>query len=80
MEGAQLGPALAECLPDYELAFEGAGEEAAATFYACNATRALHARFGDMLHHIHDLEVRAAPLHCMSHAHPLPLGNLQEVT
>lgn len=60
VEGARLGPALADCLPDYELAFEGAGEEAAATFYSCNATRALHARFGDMLHRIQDLEARSA--------------------
>jgi hypothetical protein len=60
VEGARLGPALAECLPDYEIAFEGAGEEAGAMFYACGATRALHARFGDLLHRIQDLEAHAS--------------------
>ena len=56
LEGGRLGADVAECLPDYQMAFEGGGEDAGAVFYACEATRQLHARFGDMLHRIHDLE------------------------
>jgi DNA mismatch repair protein MSH5 len=58
LEGGRLGADVAECLPDYALGFEGGGEDAGATYYMCAATRALHARFGDMLHRIHDLEAR----------------------
>ena len=57
VEGPRLGVHVEECLPDYAFAFEGAGDEAGAAFYKCDATRELHTRFGDMLHRIHDLEV-----------------------
>lgn len=48
-----------ECLPDYEFAFEDVSAEGAGMYYRCNRTRELQAEFGDVLHRIQDLEVRA---------------------
>ena len=59
IEGQRLTADVAECLPDYEFAFEGADEGVPGMYYRCNRTRDLQAHFGDMLHRIHDLEVKA---------------------
>lgn len=58
IEGQRLTADVEECLPDYDFAFEGSDEGVAGMYYRCTATRELQAEFGDMLHRIHDLEVR----------------------
>ena len=58
VEGQRLGVDLEECLPDYDFAFEGGGDDGGGFYYRCERTRQLHTEFGDMLHRIHDLEVR----------------------
>lgn len=59
IEGQRLTADVAECLPDYEFAFEGTDEGVPGMYYRCDRTRDLQAQFGDMLHRIHDLEVKA---------------------
>ena len=48
---------LLDALPDYELVFEGVGDDGWAAYYRCDVTRDLNARFGDMQYKIQDLEV-----------------------
>jgi hypothetical protein len=59
IEGQCLTADVAECLLDYEFAFEGPDEGVPGMYYRCDCTRDLQAHFGDMLHRIHDLEVKA---------------------
>ena len=59
IEGQRLTADVEECLPDYEFAFEGSDGGVRGMYYRCGRTRELQAEFGDMLHRIHDMEVRA---------------------
>ena len=60
IEGQRLTADVEECLPDYEFAFEGSDGGVRGMYYRCGRTRELQAEFGDMLHRIHDMEVRMA--------------------
>ncbi len=59
VEGRRMTADVEEYLPDYEFAFEDASAEGSGMYYRCERTRDLQAEFGDMLHRIHDLEVRS---------------------
>ena len=59
LEGQRLTADLQDYLPDYQFAFEGAGEEVGGMYYYSDTTRALNDEMGDMLHKIHDFEVRS---------------------
>ena len=62
LEGQRLTADLEDYLPDYDFAFEGAGQEVGGHYYHSNTTRALNAEMGDMLHKIHDFEVKTSGL------------------
>ena len=63
LEGEKLSPALEDCFPDYQFAFEGNGAEVDGMYYHTDKTRELNAHFGDMLHKIQDLEVHTSSGH-----------------
>ena len=63
-ENGHISAELQECLPDYQLAFEGHTEDGSSCFYyTCGQTAHLDEQFGDLLSIIHDFEV--CPLGCL---------------
>lgn len=62
VSGQQLGQDVLDCLPDYELAFDGHCEDGYSAYYQCKCTSELNHRFGDMMYKIQDLEVGPAEL------------------
>jgi hypothetical protein len=58
VSGQQLGQDVLECLPDYQLAFDGHCEDGYSAYYQSKCTSQLNHRFGDMMYKIQDLEVR----------------------
>lgn len=57
LEGSPLTVDLEDFLPDFQLAFEGTGQEAGGFYYTMDKSAELNARFGDLLYKIKDLEV-----------------------
>lgn len=57
VSGQQLGQDVLECLPDYQLAFDGHCEDGYSAYYQSECTSQLNHRFGDMMYKIQDLEV-----------------------
>jgi hypothetical protein len=55
--GQQLAADLLDCLPDYQLAFDGSCADGYSAYYQCERTRQLNSQFGDIMYHIQDLEV-----------------------